>query len=68
MLKTQLPDKEKWGRQLKLLIKGSGVTQGEIARRINISDPTITKIIAGKGTHDQLAQVEQALIEIVEGE
>ena len=67
MLKTYLPNKVKWGRQIKLLIKGVGVTQKEIAQRSGNSEPTIKKILDGNGTHDQLSQLESILIDITEG-
>lgn len=65
MLITQLPNKRKWGRQLQLILKGSKIKKKEICAHINYSGPTLAKVLNGEGTHDQLSEVEQAIIEIM---
>lgn len=64
MLKTPLPDKVQWGRQLRLLIKATGIEQRDIRDMIDMSQPTLRKVLDGNGTHDQLAEIERALMEI----
>ena len=66
MLKTKLPDKQQWSRQLRLILKGAKVKQLQIEAHINMSNPTLTKVLNGNGTYEQLAEVEQAIIEIME--
>ena len=64
MLQTNLPDKKKWGRQLRLLMKATKLHQETIRGKIDMSQPTFRKVLDGDGTHDQLAEIEKALIEL----
>ena len=66
MLKTKLPDKQQWSRQLRLILKGAKVKQLQIEAHIDMSNPTLTKVLNGNGTYEQLAEVEQAIIEIMD--
>lgn len=65
MLITQLPSKTRWGRQLQLILKGGKIKNKDISAHIGCSGPTLAKVLSGEGTHDQLAEVERAIIEIM---
>lgn len=67
MNKTVLPDKAEWGRQLNVFLRGTGISKTKILDRTGMTRPTLIKILKGNGTHDQLADVEDAFLDILEG-
>ena len=66
MLKTKLPDKAQWGRQLRFILKAKKIKESVMAHHVDMSEINLTKVFEGNGTYEQLAEVEQAIIEIME--
>lgn len=63
MLNTHLPGNVKWVHQLRPILEGAKVTQVQIVAKLDWSMPTIIKILNRDWPHDQLSDIEQALMD-----
>lgn len=61
MQKTKLPNKKEWADQIEAVRVANKINNQELARMSDMSRPTLTKVVEGTSSYENMKQVENAL-------
>lgn len=61
MLKTQLPNKKDWAKQIEDSRRANRITNQELAEASGMSHVTLMKVVNCDSTYDRMQEVEGAL-------